>query len=394
MKNVGKKIKENAYNLALKFFSCLPIKLNKVFIYSYYGSQYGDNPKYISEFLVNRYPADVFDVVWAFNNPKEREQLSGIRKVRTMSLKYFYEMCTSKVIVTNFRTTEFFKKRKEQYYIQTWHSSLRLKKIEGDVGDSLKKDYIDMAKKDSKKMDLLLSGCKYSTDIFKRAFWYDGEIMEGGTPRNDMLIGENKELKKEIKKNLGIDEKIKVVLYAPTFRNSEGVEVYNLNFEKIIESLKEKFSGDWVFLVKLHPHMINKSKEIIKGKRVRDVTTYDDIQELLLIADVLISDYSSLIFDFEITKRPCFLYVPDLEEYKSKERRLYFDIDDLPFVIANSNEELEENILKFNQDIYIENISNFDRDISSFEDGQSSKRVAKKIYEVCHGKESSDEKEV
>ena len=116
-----------------------------------------------------------------------------------MSLKYFYELCTAKVIITNFRTTNIFKKRKNQYYIQTWHSSLRLKQIEKDAEDSLPESYIEMAKEDSKKCDLLLSGCRYSTDIFKRAFWYDGEIFEYGTPRNDLLINSDKEYIRNIK---------------------------------------------------------------------------------------------------------------------------------------------------------------------------------------------------
>lgn len=386
MRDFNEGLKKRAYKLAINICNCIPIKKNKVFIYSYYGSQYGDNPKYISKYLVENYSKDIFDVVWAFNDP-ESKNIDGVRKVKTMSLKYFYELCTSKVIVTNFRTTEHFKKRKNQYYIQTWHSSLRLKKIEGDVGDNLKEDYVAMAKEDSKRMDLLLSGCKYSTDIFKRAFWYDGEILEDGTPRNDIFFGDNKILKGDIKKKLGIDKKTKILLYAPTFRNAEGVKVYDVDFEKILKALKERFKGEWTCLVKLHPHMINQSKEIVKGKGVIDVTAYDDIQELLLIADVLISDYSSLMFDFEIAKKPCLLYVPDLIEYKSKERGLYFNIEELPFVITKSNEELEEKILRFNEKAYKENIKIFDEKVGTFEDGKCAARVGKRIYEVCYGKE-------
>lgn len=386
MKYFNEGLKKRSYKLAINICNCIPIKRNKIFIYSYYGSQYGDNPKYISKYLVENYSKDIFDVVWAFNDPKSKD-IDGVRKVKTMSLKYFYELCTSKVIVTNFRTTEHFKKRKNQYYIQTWHSSLRLKKIEGDVGDNLKEDYVAMAKEDSKRMDLLLSGCKYSTDIFKRAFWYEGEILEGGTPRNDIFFGDSKILKGDIKKKLGIDTKTKILLYAPTFRNAEGMEVYDVDFARTLKALKERFKGEWTCLVKLHPHMINQSKEIVNGKGVIDVTTYDDIQELLLIADVLISDYSSLMFDFEIAKKPCFLYVPDLIEYQSKERGLYFNIEELPFVITKSNEELEEKILRFNEKAYKENIKNFDEKVGNFEDGKCAARVGKRIYEVCYRKE-------
>src|SRR5690625_1884054 len=152
----------------------LPIKQNKILLFSYYGAQYGCNPKYISEYLVEHSQPNTFDIVWAFQDPSSKKMINyTIRKVRMMSLKYFYELCTAKVIITNFRTTDFFVKRKKQYYIQTWHSSLRLKKIEKDVGDVLPASYIELAKKDSEKCDLLLSGCQFSTNIFKNSFWYD-----------------------------------------------------------------------------------------------------------------------------------------------------------------------------------------------------------------------------
>ena len=135
--NLATKVKAMIFKsitlLIVYIFNCFPIKKNKIFFFSYYGSQYGCNPKYITEHILNNYPRDRYDLVWAFNDLKSREHLKGIRKVKTMSLKYFYELCTSKVIITNFRTTDTFVKRKDQYYIQTWHSSLRLKQIEKDA---------------------------------------------------------------------------------------------------------------------------------------------------------------------------------------------------------------------------------------------------------------------
>ncbi|MGL5752407.1 MAG: bifunctional glycosyltransferase/CDP-glycerol:glycerophosphate glycerophosphotransferase, partial [Paraclostridium sp.] len=182
--DINERIKKFLTLTITHIFNLFPIKKNKIFLFSYYGSQYGCSPKYISEYIVKNYPKDKFDVVWAFNDISSKEHIEDIRKVRIMSLKYFYELSTSKIIITNFRTTNTFIKRKNQYYIQTWHSSLRLKQIEKDAENSLPKNYAEMAKEDSKKCDLLLSGCKYSTDIFKRAYWYNGEIFEHGTPRN------------------------------------------------------------------------------------------------------------------------------------------------------------------------------------------------------------------
>lgn len=367
-------------------FNCLPITKNKVFLFSYYGNQYGCSPKYITEYMLKNYPKDRFDVVWAFNDTKQKEEISGFRKVKTMSLRYFYELCTSKVIITNFRTTELFIKRKKQYYIQTWHSSLRLKQIEKDAGDSLPEQYVQMAQKDSLKCDLLLSGCKFSTDIFKRAFWYDGEIFEHGTPRNDLLFLGDQDKRKEILSSLNLSINSKVILYAPTFRKNNRLDVYDLDYEKIINQLKESFGEQWVFLVKLHPHLLSKSSELVQGKGFLNVTAYDDIQELLSISDVLITDYSSLMFDFSLTKRPCFLYVPDLMDYTNNDRNLYFNIDELPFITASSNKELLHNIEDFNYENYQLNLKEFEESIGSFENGEASKNLVEKIDQVCFNK--------
>lgn len=376
------KIKDFITKSIIRIFNCLPIRNNKIFLYSYYGSQYGCSPKYISEYIVKNYP-NKYDVVWAFNDVESKKDIEGIRKVKIMSLRYFYELCTSKVIITNFRTTQMFKKRKKQYYIQTWHSSLRLKQIEKDAEDTLPNNYVEMAKVDSKKLDLLMSGCKFSTDIFKRAFWYDGEIFEYGTPRNDILFENNVKFNNRIKEKLKINKRKKIILYAPTFRKNNDLNVYNIDYSKIINKLNGKFGGEWIFLVKLHPHLISQSNELVYSKNVLDVTKYDDIQELLSVADILISDYSSLMFDFGLTKRPCFLYVPDLDEYIKSDRKLYFNINELPFIPVKSNNELVNEINKFDSFKYEKDLERFFNKIGSFEDGKCCKNLEKKLNEVC-----------
>lgn len=376
------KVKDIIISSIIRIFNCFPIKNNKIFLYSYYGSQYGCSPKYISEYIIKNYP-NKYDVVWAFNDVNSKKHIEGIRKVKIMSLKYFYELCTAKVVITNFRTTEIFKKRKEQYYIQTWHSSLRLKQIEKDTEDTLPSHYVEMAKRDSEKLDLLISGCKFSTDIFKRAFWYDGEIFEYGTPRNDILFEKTDDLRNKVKDKLKIDSNKKVVLYAPTFRKDNDLSVYDIDYSRVIKKLSEKFGGEWVFLVKLHPHLISKSEELVYGDNVLDVTSYDDIQELLGISDVLVSDYSSLMFDFALTERPCFLYIPDVDEYTKSDRKLYFDMKELPFISVKNNNEFVREIDNFNEVKYKDNLVKFFSKIGNFENGQCCKEFEKKIDEVC-----------
>ena len=357
----------------------LPINRKKIFFMSYYGSQYGCNPKYLSEYFVKNLPE--WDVVWAFTEPDKHEHI-GIRKVRYMSMRFFYELCTSKALVTNYRMIKLYKKRKEQIYIQTWHSSLRLKMIESDAEQSLPPHYVDMAKRDSKQISALLSGCRFSTEIFKRCFWYNGPIIPSGTPREDLLFSDNVSLKRDIRLKLGVGMNAKLLLYAPTFRKDYSLRYYNIQFGPLIETLHDKWGGEWIVILRLHPHLKDFSKLLMNNdKNIVDATSYDDIQELLYVADAVISDYSSLIFDFAITRRPCLLYVPDLAEYTEKDRTLYFDIDKLPFPKCQNHDQLLKCIETFNRNEYIAKVDAFMQQIGSYETGNSCENVAQYIIE-------------
>lgn len=182
MKELVLKIKGFRHKAYLTFCHSLPIQENKIIVWCSGFRAYGDSPKYITEFLLKNTPGQ-YDIVWVFEMgisiPDDLPQ--EVHIVRYFSMEYLREISTAKFIICNARTGpyHYFNKRPGQIYIQTWHSSLRLKMIEGDAS-SLPDSYVNAAKEDSKKIDLLLSGCAFSTEIFRRAFWYDGAIMEGG----------------------------------------------------------------------------------------------------------------------------------------------------------------------------------------------------------------------
>ncbi len=356
-------------------FRLLPIKRNKILFIGYYGSQYGCNPKYLSQYFSEN-DKDL-KIIWAFTQP-QKYNIENIISIRYYSLRYFYELATSKVVISNYRLPKYFKKRNNQLYIQTWHSSLRLKMIENDSINTLPESYVKMAKYDSSQIDLLLSGCKFSSEIFKRAFWYNGEIFECGTPRCDILFKQNDSIIKSVKKRLKLNATDKILLYAPTFRKGNNLSAYDIDFKHLQDVLNRQ--GNWKILIRLHPHLQDYSAKLIENNSfIIDVTKYDDIQELLLISDLLISDYSSLIFDYAITKKPCILYTSDLEEYLKKDRNLYFNIKELPFPICLNNDELLNTIKSFNLKKYINSIDNFEQKIGSFEDGKACQRVYEKI---------------
>lgn len=365
-------------DLVYRFMRFLPIKNNRVLFIGYYGAQYGCNPKYISEYLTSHHRSDV-EVVWAFTEPS-KHLIRGIRKVRFGSLGYLKMLATSRFIITNYRMTQDFRKRSEQIYIQTWHSSLRLKKIEADTEDSLPKQYVEMAKRDSAQTDYVIAGCRMSHDTFANSFWYSGVILDIGTPRNDFLLNPDSKITKRIKEQLHIDKDHRIVVYAPTFRKNKTTDCYNIDFGGLKEALHEKFGGEWIVLLRLHPHLIN-CKLYKNEDDVIDVTRYDDIQELLMISDVLISDYSSLMFDFAISGRPVFLFATDIDDYCKNDRAFYFDIDELPFPLAVSNRQLMSNIIRFDAAAYRNKVNEFNNKVGTYEEGTASQSVSRIIID-------------
>lgn len=355
----------------------LPIKKNRVLLLSYYGEQYSGSPKYISRYLSKQ--SDL-ELIWAFTDAKKHANVPA-KIVRYGHFDYYYALATAGIIVTNYRMTQEFCKRPGQKYIQTWHSSLRLKQIEKDAEDSLPVHYVEMAKRDSEQIDYLLAGSQKSREIFERAFWYSGTILNCGTPQCDILFENREELQKKVRAFFGIDEDCRIILYAPTFRKNEGVEIYKLDFELILQTLQSRFGGKWVVLLRLHPHLINQLGDLTYSERVLQATKYDDVQELLCAADALLSDYSAIMFDYALTDRPCFLYTPDLKEYIAHDRALYFDPEGLPFPLAETQEELIENIKGFSMRTYEERLSKFLNSIGTFDDGHAAERV----YQIIMG---------
>lgn len=348
----------------------MPIKNNKIIMWSDSFKHYGCSPKYITEYLLENYPLK-YDIVWVFdlNTEIPNDLPKGIRVVRYFSMGYLKELHTAKFVICNMRTGDAYMwhKRPDQIYIQTWHSSLRLKRIEGDAIDYIAPEYIHSCIEDSQKIDLLLSGCKFSTNIFKRAFWYDGEIYESGTPRCDCLLNDTSETKRKVFMHYGIEESNKLVLYAPTFRSNKPSDFLGMDFEHLKHTLGE----DWVVGARLHPNVL--ASCVPEG--AISMSKYPDMQELIAAADVLITDFSSCMFDMAIAKKTCVLYAPDLDEYLENERGLYFDIMELPFPIAKSMDELCDILSGFNSEDYYAKLEAFMGSIGSFEDGHASMRV-------------------
>ncbi len=349
----------------------LPLSRRTVLLFSYYGEQYGGSPKYIGEYLAANSRARV---VWAFVSPGSHPECAA-RKVRYGRFGYYHALATAGAVITNYRMTDEFRKRRGQKYLQTWHSSLRMKMIEKDAEETLPENYVRMAKKDSPQIDWLLAGSRKSEEIFRRAFWYDGRIAATGTPQCDILFSRTEEIRRKVCDRFGLDGSEKIVLYAPTFRRTDDLSVYLKEFDEVLTAFRSRFGGRWAVLVRLHPHLVLAADGMRFGNGVYNATRYEDAQELLAAADALISDYSAIVFDYALTRRPCFLYVPDISAYTAGDRGLYFLPEELPFPGATTPEALCGKIGSFDENEYLASVENFLKAIGSYEDGKACGRV-------------------
>lgn len=370
-------------------FRLFPVKNRKVYVNNFYGRGYGDSPKYMIDCLLKE--SKDYDIVWSVKG--NREFPKGVRAVNTDTvvgfIKSIYEEATAKIWIDNSRKYRFERKRKGQYYIQTWHGDIFIKKIQGDIEEKMSKVEIEHAKNDSKMIDLFISGNKWFQDKCKQRFFYQGEIAACGLPRRDIFYSDNLLLREQIRKRLGIPKDVKVLLYVPTFRNEEikyrhlGEHASHFDWSLIFSSLQERFGGKWNGLIRLHPNVAKYSNDLVLPYGVINVTNYDDISELMYISDVCISDYSSALFDFSITRKPGFIFAPDKDKYED-ERGYLFSEDVLPFTVAKDINELEKNIRSFDVELFLDKCSQFYTDILHvYEDGHASEFLVKRIVKIC-----------
>lgn len=356
-------------------FSIVPINRNKIVFSNYVGKGFGDNPKYIALKLHERMPNA--NLYWILKKGIVDDLPKWIKPVRLGSLQCAYIYATSFVWVDNARKPRYVRKRKHQYYIQTWHGGFVLKAVEKDAELTLPRSWIETSKHDSAMIDCMVSDSRECTSMYRRAFWYSGKIIECGYPRDDVLFDINA-AKKKVCDALGISFDSKLFIYAPTFRDS-GNWSSNLNFIVVLNALEKRFGGKWVALVRFHPLDSHNRSLVSSSKNVVNCTDYPDMYELLAASDVEITDYSSSVFEFAcLQHKPAFLYADDVEQYE-RERGFRLDIKSLPFSLASRNEDLENLILEFDENDYLERLNLFNDNVGWFSDGHASERVVEII---------------
>lgn len=355
----------------------LRIDSRKIVVDNFGGRGYGDNPKYIVDELLKDSNNDV-DIVWLVNNMEEIVP-KGVRKVKYNSIHSIYEYATARIWIDNIKNSVKPRKKSGQYYLQTWHGGIGLKAVEKQIEAELSPRYVRAAKLDAAQTDLMLSDSDWTTEIFSNWFWYDGRIAKVGFPRNDVLVKRPQYLIRKVYDHFSLRENQKIVLYAPTFRDDGDVHPYMFDYIKIINSLERRFDNEYIFLLRLHPNIELDSKSYIAQSiddvKVFSANSYSDVQELLLAADVIITDFSSLMFDAMIADKKVFLFAKDFDQYIATQRRLLFNIEQLPFPVSKNISTLHQQIESFDSKQYFTDLNSFQNELGLQEFGDAAAKV-------------------
>lgn len=398
MKDKEQIAERNEYFLAkiaralIKIFWLFPVKDDQIFCVCGTGRGYYDSPKYIAAYLAENHPGK-FRTYFTVPDPGAYSAINTASFVKTFSLQHFYRFCTSKVIVTTGGMPTYMPKRKKQYVINTWHGGGAYKRSVART-----RYRILMNKYKSKCLDLFVSSCKGFSDIVVPDLVpdYSGEIFPCGMPRNDIFFSPDQHsIREKVCQALHIDSQCLLALYAPTYRGwfekvgslyrgggSDVAHEYGIDVSGVSDALRQRFGKDTVFIFRQHGQ---DSSERIAN--VVDASAYPDVQELLCAADVLVSDYSSLIWDFSLTKKPCFLFVPDLDYYLNEDRGVYTPVESWPGIMARSNSELAQVILDYDAQDYAAKVEKHHRDLGSYETGTACRQVCGRIHQICTGGE-------
>ena len=362
-------------------------------IFTTFQGDYTCNPKYISEALHELCPE--LKIIWAVRRTTMEDHADipdYVSLVRRRSFRFYKAWAEAKAMVVN--SVDVFgiymPKKPEQFLVQTWHGSLGIKRFGKDPFWTL----LGAAKRMAKVTDAIISNSEFEDFVYRDTFWANVPILRYGHARNDILIStpENQQKAAQIGRRLReqyeIGEEVRLILYAPTFRNALNVDCYAVDCKGVVKALEKRFGGEWKLLMRLHPTARKKQGELALDEEYAiDVTAYPDMQDLIVISDAMITDYSSGIFDFIVSRKPGFIFATDIEEYNN-ERGFYYKLEDTPFPIATNNEELLANIQAFDLPAYKTAVEAFLEGKGCVDDGQAAKRTARLIADVVQGRAS------
>lgn len=369
-----------------------PIEPNKI-LFTNFSGNYDCNPKYICEEVLHReLPGEKIWVVWGEgphkNDTTEGRYPSELTLRTRYSWPFYKDLFTARVIVDN--GTSFasagYRKRRGQYLINTFHGSLGIKCLPRNTSIH-NWAYNHNARKASSMIDVVISNSAFEEKYYRETYFDGVPVLRLGHARNDPLFrtenGSRESDKRKVAVALGLSESSRICLYAPTFRDSDDIRPYALPYEKLREALAARWGGEWIILTRFH----HRTKVVTKGlsfpKGVVSATNYPDIVELMVAADVGITDYSSWICEFIHTGRPGFLYAPDMTDFESSERAFYDPLDQMPFPLATDSDALLQRIQEFDETEYARACATFLKQKECMDDGHAASRIVDLIASKC-----------
>lgn len=352
---------------------------------SFHGRGYSCNPKYIHQYMIHHPEYKDYTFIWACKKFKV-VKIEHAKVIRYNGWKYFYYLSKAKYWFVNCKLPRHVIKKPGQVYLQTWHGT-PLKRLAHDIvvtenesfyrSGMSREEMHNTYDNDVAKYDYMISPNPFSTEKFQSAFQIDRKrLIETGYPRNDFLTNLTNEQILQLREKYHIPEDKKVILYAPTWRdNAYDNRGYVFELQADFIKWKEKLGDEYIVIFKPHYLIANRFK---KSKEIKDfiknIRADRDINELYAISDILITDYSSVFFDFANLNRPMYFYMFDLQSYKEELRGFYFDIyETLPGDIIENEDELLDKILENNYDY--DRLKAFNQEFNSLQDGNCSKKV-------------------
>lgn len=367
----------------------LPKNNNLIVFESFLGKQFSDNPRALYEYMKRQY-GEEYDLVWSVDRRYvDVFEENNIKYLKRFSLKWLLTLNRAGLWISNSRMPLWIPKPRKTKYLQTWHGT-PLKRLALDMDavlmpgtdtESYKKNFTT----ESSKWDYLISPNPYSTEIFRRAFNFNKTMLETGYPRNDILVNSNnEEYINKLKIDMGIRRDKKIILYAPTWRDNEYYQrgKYKFDIKLDLEQMRESLSDDYVILLRMH-YLIAENIDTSKYEGfVIDMSKYEDIRDLYLISDILLTDYSSVFFDYAILNRPVLFFTYDLESYRDNLRGFYFDFEqEAPGPLLFDTAEIIEQVhlIENGEFEFSERLAEFRKVYCSLEDGTASERVMNRV---------------
>ncbi|QVQ53943.1 CDP-glycerol glycerophosphotransferase family protein [Spiractinospora alimapuensis] len=360
----------------------LPLR-NTVFYYNYHGRQFSDSPRAIHEELLRR-GIEIDEHLWGVEDGQVQLP-PGVTPVEWKSREWYEALCRSRYVVTNVAMGWWFQRREGQTVVQTWHGT-PLKKLGRDLlGTKMaNRVYIETQHERAAQWDFFVSPNPLTTEVMRTAYVGDTEILESGYPRNDVFHSEERDaIARRTKDLLGIPADKKVLLYAPTWRDDQrhARRVFKFDLQIDLEAAQRELGEDHVLLVRKHPKLVDTVPGAGQGF-IWDVSKYPEIADLYLVADVLITDYSSASFDYAHSGKPMLFYTYDLEHYRDTLRGFYFDFTErAPGPLLETTDELIAAVRDVDAitEKYRDRYASFVADFCTHSDGQATRRVVDRM---------------